>query len=124
VAAAASNHDAHPNGHSNNDGHAVIDHHHAPQVPAASAAPAASAPAEHTDAGLRKRVPGVHAQAVRERSPLLRSAAGRASEAPLAAETTPQAAENLASLLNDYTSGLERGRDDHAGASTNTEHSE
>lgn len=80
---------------------------------------------ELTGSGLRKRVPGVHAQAVRDRSPLLRSAAARsAGQAPLGAETSPQAAENLASLLGEYTSGLERGRGDDTDNLANTEQTE
>jgi len=101
---------------------------HAPADGAPASSPAEPEPdreVELTGSGLRKRVPGVHAQAVRERSPLLRSAAARTAEqAPLGAETTPQAAENLASLLGQYTSGLERGREDHADNLANTEQTE
>ncbi len=97
-----------------------------PLPPLPAGAPVERTPVERTQAGLRKRVPGTHAQAVRERSPLLRSAAARASEqAPLGADTTPEAAENLASLLSDYTSGLARGRGDTvAPPTTDTERSE
>lgn len=83
-------------------------------------------PVETTEVGLRKRVPGAHAKASAQRSPLLRSAAKRSAEAaPLGAETSPQQAQNLASLLTDYTSGLERGQEELAeAAATRTEQPE
>lgn len=79
-------------------------------APAAPAAPAASAEPAKTTGGLAKRVPGSHAKAVAERSPLLRSAAVNAERGPLKAETTPQETQNLAALLTDYTAGMERAK--------------
>jgi signal transduction histidine kinase len=84
------------------------------------AAPQVEIPVETTENGLRKRVPGQHAKAVAERSPLLRSAAARAEKEPLAADTSPQEAQNLASLLSDYTSGLERGKEELAESASPT----
>ena len=55
-------------------------------------------------------MPGSHAKAVAERSPLLRSAAVNADRAPLKAETSAQETQNLASLLTAYTDGLDRGK--------------
>ena len=75
-----------------------------------AAAQSEAAPPETTEGGLRKRVPGSHAKAVAERSPLLRSAAVNADRAPLKAETSAQETQNLASLLTAYTDGLDRGK--------------
>ena len=74
------------------------------------AVPTPPVPAETTTGGLRKRVPGSHAKAVAERSPLLRSAAVNADRGSLKAETTEKENQNLATLLTAYTSGLDRGR--------------
>jgi len=71
------------------------------------------APIEVTTGGLRKRVPGQHAK-VTDRSPVLKSSGAHAANAAQAVkgETSPDQTENLASLLNAYTSGVERGRGD------------
>ena len=67
---------------------------------------------EVTTGGLRKRVPGQHVKSASERSPLLKSAAATTAEkSTLGAETSQEEAQNLASLLTDYTSGIERGKD-------------
>lgn len=108
------------------NGHGGADHEspaaEAPRLPTVAESTSAEAePAEETTSGgLRKRVPGSHVKAVNERSPLLRSAAVNAERAPLKAETSPEEAQNLASLLTDYTAGLDRGRGDLAEAGTQT----
>ena len=105
------------------NGHGGADHEspaaEAPRLPTVAESTNAEAEVvEETTTGLRKRVPGSHVKAVNERSPLLRSAAVNAERAPLKAETSPQEAQNLASLLTDYTAGLDRGRGDLAEAGT------
>ena len=92
----------------------------APDDSAADQVEPAVAVVEETGAGLRKRVPGSHVKAANERSPLLRSAAVNAERTPLKADTTPEEAQNLAALLTDYTSGVDRGRGDLAEAGTET----
>jgi signal transduction histidine kinase len=62
--------------------------------------------------GLRKRVPGKSSAAVRDRSPLLRTGAAAAGSVRSEALNDEDQAQNLASLLTSYTSGLERGRED------------
>ena len=69
---------------------------------------------EELPTGLRKRVPGRSSQVGRDRSPLLRSGASEAAPVASDALADGDQAQNLASLLTSYTSGLERGREDAA----------
>ena len=89
---------------------ATADHRH--DQAARSIQTDAAVEPEITDGGLRKRVPGQHAK-VSDRSPLLRSAGvNRDDDTPsdLGAQTSPEESQNLASLLNAYTSGVEKGQ--------------